>query len=513
MSPKPAETSSIPAITRRAFVGAGLAAPAVLKGAEKKRNVLFIASDDLCNRIGCYGDRNVKTPNIDRLARFGVRFDRAYCQFPLCCPSRTSLMTGKAPDTTKIWTNNTHFRTSIPEAVTIPQLFTKNGYFAARAGKIYHYNNPAEIGTPGFDDPASWQEAVNPIGLDRTRDENGVAFLAGGPRPGHGEGRIAQDGKTPVLFMPNGDLGSSIVMNHSDPEEKETDWLVADAVISMMEKHRNEPWFLGAGFYKPHVPWIVPSKFFDMYKSADMEIPPFDASEMQIAPSWAYTLTNANYGMTADRHREAIRAYCAATSMLDHQVGRLLDALERLGLMKNTTIVMWADHGYQLGEHGQWQKSTLFEPSARVPLLVAGAGVKAAGRGCARTVEHLDLYPTLVDLCGLSGAPAGLQGHSLKPLLSNPNAKWDYPAVTQVLRETRRLMGYSLRTERYRYTSWAEGREGEELYDYETDPRELRNLVRDAGSSGIKASLRGRLEGICAERGIENSRAAYPYSA
>ncbi len=526
-------------LTRRAFVGSSIAgAPAVLSAAEKRRNVLFISSDDLCNRIACYGDPVIKTPNIDRLAKSGVRFDRAYCQFPLCCPSRTSLMTGLAPDTTRVWGNNVHFRTTVPDAVTISQLFTKNGYFAARAGKIYHYNNPSEIGTPGFDDAASWQETANPAGLDRTRDEAGVTFIttnqgagggrgasAGGGRGASGGGRggsggrggiaggrgasgprIAQDGKTPVLPMANGDLGVAIAYNKSDPPEQETDALVVDAIIAMMEKHRNEPWFLAPGFFKPHVAWIVPSRFFDMYKLEDMQVPPFNPDELQIAPHWAYTMTNANYGMNTRQHQEAMRAYYAALSFMDSQVGRLLDAVEKMGLKNSTTSVMWSDHGWQLGEHGQWQKQTLFEPSARVPLIIAGAGVKAAGKACQRTVEHLDIYPTLVSMCGLKDAPSNLQGRNLTPLLSNPNAKWDHPAVSQVSRNT--VMGYSLRTERYRYTFWAEGKEGEELYDYQTDPRELRNLATDQPSAALKASLRAKLEQVCAARGIANARSA-----
>jgi uncharacterized sulfatase len=511
------------ALTRRAFVGAGVAgAPAVLRGAGKKNNVLFIAADDLCNRIACYGDAAAKTPNLDRLARAGVRFDRAYCQYPLCCPSRTSLMTGHAPDTTRIWGNETHFRSTMPEAVTIPQLFTKNGYFAGRAGKIYHYNNPMDIGTPGLDDAASWQFTVNPVGVDRLRDEAGVVFLTpgnAGRGPGGQAGRgatgapagaiLSQDGKTPVYPLVNGRLGASIAYNKSDPEEKETDYMVVDAVIDMMRKHSNEPWFLGCGFFKPHVPWIIPSKYFDMFRVDDMTIPPFDPEEMKMAPHWAYTSANPNYGMPPQKHREAIRDYYAAMAFMDTQLGRLLDAVETLGLKNNTTVVLWSDHGFQLGEHGQWQKTMLFEPSARVPLIISGAGVRAAGAACRRTVENLDIYPTLADLCGLRGAPATLQGRSLKPLLSNPNAKWDHPAVSQVMRggpQGTAVMGYSLRTERHRYTWWAEGREGEELYDYDSRPGESANLAGDPAANALKATLKARLGQICEARGIAGAR-------
>ena len=516
--------------------------PAINKGA-RKHNVLFISTDDMCNRLGCYGDPTIKSPNLDRLAQSGVRFDRHYCRFPLCGPSRTSLMTGLAPDTTKVWDLNTDFRETIPQTVTIPQLFQKNGYFTARAGKIYHYNNPSEIGTPGFDDEASWQRTANPAGYDRTHDESLVTYFApqkrmlegmvrafgGGGRPKIGGApmpprsnkprvgwlhggmgpsgiRVAQDGLTPILpLSQNGDLGIALAGHPSEGEDKViTDYMVAESVIAMMEEHKNEPWFLGAGFFRPHVPFIVPSKYYDMYRTEEMQIPPFDPSELAIAPHIAYTSRDPNYGMTEQQHQECLRGYYAAISFVDAQVGRLLDALERLDLAKDTTIVFWADHGFMVGEHGQWEKMMLFEPSARVPFIMAGAGVSASARVCKRTSEHLNIYPTLVELCGLEGAPANLQGRSLLPLLQSPDAPWDHPAISQVSRGygSNPLMGYSVRTERYRYTMWADGAEGEELYDYDQDPRETKNLANDSSLSGLKGKLRARLEEISRARGM-----------
>ena len=409
---------------------------------------------------------------------------------------------------------STHFRKNLPDVVTLPQVFQKNGYFVARAGKIYHYGNPGDIGTPGLDDPPSWNETVNPAGVDHTKEEPLVEFLTpgrGGPgaqgaregtgRPG-GEGSpqgprgvaAGRAGRGPML-------GAAIAEHRSEySEDQHTDYLVADAIISMMEKHRNEAWFLGSGFYKPHVPWIVPSKYFDLYNVNDMDVPPFDESEMKIAPHWAYTGRTPNMGMSLAQHREAIRAYYAATAFLDVQVGRVVDAVERLGLKSNTSIVFWADHGWQLGEHGQWQKNTLFEPSVRVPLMMAGAGVRSRGKACPRTVEHLDIYPTLVELCGLQGAPVGLHGQSLVPWLANPTAARNRPAISQQNRG--QVMGYSLRTEQYRYTMWKEGAEGEELYDYHTDSRELRNLADDRASAPLKARLRAGLERIARARGM-----------
>ncbi len=533
-APVAAGTLATPATASSAV----LAAPAVLKGV-RKRNVLFISTDDMCNRLSCYGVPVIKSPNLDRLAQNGVRFDHHYCQYPLCSPSRTSLMTGLAPDTTGIVENQTYFRDRLPQAVTIPQLFRKNGYFTARAGKIFHYNNPTEIGTPGLDDAPSWEKTANPVGYDRFHDEGLVKYFVPHPTPhsiltphgtvgtpvpprrGHsgaplhggigpsGTIRIAQDGCTPILPQsPYGDLGIAMAGHPSDGDDTiTTDYMVAESVIAMMEEHKNDPWFLGAGFFRPHVPFIVPAKYYDMYSPDQMEIPPFDPSELNLAPRIAYTFMDQN--MTAQQHREALRGYYAAISWVDAQVGRLLDALERFGLAENTTIVFWADHGFMVGEHGQWQKRMLFEPSVRVPCLIAGAGVQATGTGCKRTSEHLNLYPTLAEMCQLQGIPANLQGRSLVPLLRNPDAPWDHPALSQVTRNSgsTQIMGYSIRTERYRYTMWANGTEGEELYDYKVDPRELRNLAREANSAALKANLRTRLEEIARSRGMNGTPA------
>jgi iduronate 2-sulfatase len=516
-----------------------LQAPAIATGTTKKRNVLFICCDDLTPRIGSFGDPVAKTPSLDRLSHLGVRFERNYCQYPLCGPSRTSLMTGLAPDTTQVWDLKTDFRDTIPDAVTLPQLFHQNGYFTARAGKIYHYNNSSEIGTPGFDDAASWQVATYPAGYDRTHDEELVTFYVseeaivasagkaqnfeGKPhlsdrrrqsevrwsRGGKGPGgiRLAQDGRTPILPLSrNGDLGVPIAGHASEgTDEMMTDFMVAESAIAMIEEHRSDPWFIGSGFFRPHVPFIVPSKYFDLYSLDEMAIPPLTPDELKAAPQLAYLSMNANYGMTERQHREAMRAHFAAISFVDAQVGRLLDALTRLELLDNTAIVFWSDHGFMVGEHGQWEKRMLFEASAHVPLVLAGAGVPAKGKACRRTVEHLNLYPTLAEMCGLEKVPSYLQGKSMLPLLSNPDGPWDRPAMTQVGRTLGSVpvMGYSLRSERYRYTMWGNGgAEGEELYDYDADPREVKNLAKDSNSAGIKAKLRMELERICAARRV-----------
>ena len=445
-----------------------------------RRNVLFIASDDLNHCFSAYGNPIVHTPHLDSIGQRGVRFDRAYCQFPLCSPSRTSLMTGLSPDATKVYDLKKHFRETVPDVITLPQAFQRDGYFAARVGKIYHYGNPRDIGTNGLDDAASWNQRVNPAGVDKTREE-------------------------PLLtnYTPDRGIGAAIAFHASSASDEEhTDGMVAAETIRLMEEHRGEPWFLGAGFYKPHCPYIAPSKYFDMMPLDRVKLVPFEEWEMKIAPRWAYYTIPANWGMTEKQRLEGMRAYYATILFLDAQVGKLLSALERTGQQENTTVVFWGDHGYGLGEHGQWMKQTVFEHAAGAPLMMCGAGIPAHSKPCRRTVEFLDLYPTLVDLCGLKRPSPRLHGVSLKPLIKNSATVWDRPALTQVQRqrEHRIVRGYSIRNERYRYTMWDDGSEGEELYDYTADPRELKNLAHASDANVIKRNLKARMQKIMGVR-------------
>ncbi len=430
-------------------------------------NVLFIAVDDMNNALGCYGHKVVKTPNIDRLGRMGTRFDRAYCQFPLCSPSRVSVLTGLRPDTTRIFDLQTDFRKkTLPHATTLPQMFSRNGYFVARVGKIFHYGNPGQIGTNGLDDADSWQERYNPKGRDKD-EEAEIKNLT----PGRG-------------------LGASFgIMAAGGTDEEQTDGLVATQVIQLLERNKDKPFFLGAGFYRPHCPFVSPKKYFDMYpiETIGFHEEPMGHRALLLPPAIASTSPWPDFGVSRTSATEAKRAYYAAISFVDAQVGRLLDALERLHLLENTIIVFWSDHGYLTGEHGLWMKQSLFEESARVPLILFDPRQKARGQSSSKTVELVDLYPTLADLSGLK-APDNLHGASLRKLLDNPKASHDRPAYTQVWRGG--FPGHSVRTERWRYTEWDNGKKGLELYDHDADPMEYTNLAKDPVHEEVQKEMK-----------------------
>lgn len=439
--------------------------------AAPKMNVLFIAVDDMNNDLGCYGNEQIKSPNIDALAKRGVKFDRAYCQYPLCSPSRTSIMTGLRPDTTRTFDLKYHFRQGLPDVVTLSQLFKNNGYYAARVGKIYHYGNPGDIGTSGLDDAPSWHEVVNPAGLDKTALEPDMIRLS------------------------KGGLGSSITIlaDKTGKDEEHTDGKVATETIRLLEAHKDKPFFIAAGFYKPHCPYVAPQKYFDLYPYDKITLPKIADNYRDTVPRPALASTSPwpYLGVTPDEARQGKQAYWATISFVDAQIGRIVDSLERLGLRNNTIIVFWSDHGYHLGEHGLWMKQSCFEEAARVPLIISPPKLKSAGQICPRTVELLDIYPTLTDLAGLK-PPKGLQGTSLLPLLKNPQATWSRSAYTQVQRGG--FPGHSVRTERWRYTEWDRGEKGIELYDHDNDPQELKNLASDPQFAAVRAELKALLK-------------------
>ena len=457
--------------------------------AAQRTNVLFIISDDLNNFLGCYGDPRAKTPNIDRLAARGMRFDRAYCAFPLCGPSRNSLLTGLYPNSSGILANAQIFRQTVPAQLSLPQAFRQQGYFAARIGKLYHYNVPKSIGTDGHDDPASWELELNPAGVDRLEEEPNIFSLT----PGSFGGTLSW------YASPKDDA------QHTDGK------IAADAewVLERCAKQKDRPFFLAVGFFRPHTPYVAPKvPYYGWYPAAEMPVVQGVKEDQADIPAAALASYKKEQDQLTDElRRQAVQAYYASISFMDAQVGRVIGALDRLGLAESTIIVFTSDHGYHLGEHGLWQKQSLFEESARVPLLIVAPGLTPKGSVAKSPVGHIDLYPTLTALCGVK-APENLQGQSLVPMLQDPAVKGRGWAITQVVRGGgfrrfgaspavgdggKRFFGYSLRTPRWRYTEWGEGEHGLELYDHDNDPKEITNLASLPAHAATVAELSQQL--------------------
>ncbi len=463
---------------------------ATLTAAEPvRKNVLFLISDDLNNFLGAYGDKRAKTPNIDKLAARGVRFDRAYCAFPLCGPSRNSMLTGLYPNSTGILANAQIFRQTIPAQVSLSQAFRHAGYFAARIGKLYHYNVPKSVGTNGHDDPASWELELNPAGVDRLEEEPQIFSLT----PGQFGGTLSW------YASPKDDA------HHTDGlMARDAEW-----VLERCAQQKDRPFFLAVGFFRPHTPYVAPkTPYFDWYPEAQMPVhPPVDQNPPEVPAAALGSYKKEQDKLTDDLRRQAVQAYYASISFMDAQVGRVVDALDRLGLAESTIIVFTSDHGYHMGEHGLWQKQSLFEESARVPMLIVAPGVAKKGTVAAAPVSQVDLYPTLTELAGVK-APANLQGQSLVPLLKDPTATGRGWALTQVVRggnfnrqgaaaavadRGNRFFGYSLRTARWRYTEWDEGAQGRQLYDHDADPKEMTNLAEKPEHAATVAELSAQL--------------------
>ncbi|MDA1055389.1 MAG: sulfatase [Planctomycetota bacterium] len=427
--------------------------------AESRPNVLFIVSDDLNNSLGCYGHPQVKSPNIDRLADRGVRFERSYCQFPLCGPSRNSMLTGLYPNSTGILQNSQIFRQTIPQQISLPQAFRRAGYFAARIGKLYHYNVPKSVGTNGHDDPGSWELELNPAGCDRLLEEPDIFSLR----------KDSFGGTLSWYASPRGDLLHTDGMLASDAE-----W-----VLERCARDKSRPFFLAVGFYRPHTPYVAPAHYFDGYPKQEMPLVQGVEEDLKDLPADALGSHKREHELlTDDLRQQAIQAYFASITFMDAQVGRVLNKLDELGLAENTIVVFTSDHGYHLGEHGLWQKMSLFEESARVPLIIAAPGASKNGGVAATPVGLIDLYPTLTKLCGVA-APVNIQGQDLRPILSDPTEVGRGWAISQVTRGGRGkgTCGFTLRTPRWRYTQWDQGRRGRELYDHENDPLEQTNLA------------------------------------
>jgi uncharacterized sulfatase len=429
-------------------------------------NVLFVVSDDLRDHLGCYGNQTVHTPNIDRLAARGVRFEHAYAQYPVCNPSRSSFLTGLRPDQTGVTDNNTLLRSKLPDVVTLPQFFRQNGYYTAAFGKIFHLGGGRDAAAKErwMDLPKSWDEA-----------RAYQATLAGKVV----EGRNLTGGA--LRWCHWGVTAGS--------DDDQPDGQNAREAIALMEKLGDKPWFIGLGFHKPHDPFVAPQKYFELYPQGAIALYR-DPKDMTPAPPLAVGFGEfgaAFRKFTDTERREFQRAYYAGVSFMDAQLGRVLDALHRLGQTDRTLIVFLSDHGYHLGERQWWNKNTLFERSTRTPLIIAAPGGRP---GVARgLVELIDLFPTICEVCGLK-PPSGLAGQSLKPLLDDPSLPGKAAAFTIVTRGAQQR-GESIRTDRWRYTAWSDGKR--ELYDHLADPEECQNLAGDATHAAFIIELQARL--------------------
>ncbi len=415
----------------------------------KPLNVLLIVVDDLNTSLGCYGKKEVFSPNIDRLASKGVRFDRAYCQYPLCNPSRASFLSGRRPETTGIYVLNVSARTALPNAVLLPQYFKQKGYYTAGAGKVFH--------SVKMNDVASWDFYEDGAGEDQ-EEKNAIESRYGG-----GDGR-------PRAFALSSD-GS-----------KTRDGINTQTILKLLKEKSEEkkPFFLAAGFHKPHLPWTAPKRFFDLYPKDAIKIQ--DEPKMSKVPQIA--LQTELSGFSQPDRREAIQGYYACISFTDSQIGLLLDEMDKLSLWENTIVVLVGDNGFHLGDHGGlWAKLSAFDAATRVPMIIAGAGIPR-GKVVNQPVEILDIYPTLVALSGGDVQPE-LEGKSLVPFFSGKNNIMT-PAQSMVFHydSTKNIdiLGRTVIHNKWRYTEWNNGEIGKELYIHSSDPKEYINQVNNASN-------------------------------
>jgi len=471
---------------------------------QSRPNVLFIAVDDLRPELGCYGKSHIKSPNIDALAKQGLQFNRAYCQFALCNPSRASLLTGRYPDSIKIYNLETFLRTHVPDILTLPQMFMQNGYEARSIGKIFHVTNG------NHEDDVSWSTRAwqSPeVGNARSQQKPQTKKQSVAQRSLNAKSDAKGTKKPqPVNWFEDArnDMLPYKALNVADNQTH--DGQIAEKAVSTLNEIKDKPFFLAVGFHRPHMPWYAPKKYWDMYDPRAIRLasyqklpagaPAFasnDASEFR-----SYKGIPHHGPIPADIQREAIHAYYASVSFIDAQVGKLLDELDRLGVRENTIVILWGDHGYQLGEHGTWTKRTNWELAARVPLIISVPGQNNAGERTDALVELLDMYPTLAELCSLT-PPSGLEGCSFVPLLENPNQPWKDSAFTMIQKPIPDLgdgFGRAIRTDRYRFIEWSGPDSDErvyELYDELADPEETVNIANRPENAALVAKLAEQL--------------------
>jgi arylsulfatase A-like enzyme len=472
-------------------------------------NVLFIAVDDLRPELGIYGASHAHTPHLDALGRSGVTFTKAYCQQAVCNPSRASVLTGLRPDTLRVWDLDTGFRSTTPQAVTLPQRLRQQGYFATSMGKIFHNTLP---------DPASWSEPelrlpgypFDPDAVYRSQSE--TAWIAGRQRD------LTAQGVQQRYLDQYGEwyLKAAATEAPNVPDNAYFDGAQTDQAIAKLKQlqARRQPFFLGVGYYRPHLPFNVPAKYWNLYNRARIPLAPNPALPQGMPPMAISTMRELrgyrdfrdapqpDQGSLTEAQARLLRhGYLASVSYIDAQVGRLLTALDRARLAENTVVVLWGDNGWKLGDHNAWCKMTNFEVDTRVPLIIRAPGVK--GALCHRLVELVDIYPTVCELAGVRPEPH-LEGHSLLPLLKNPTRPWKSAVFSQFLRsgvwvsaDGVEYMGYCIRTAAHRYVEWVDWKSkavvAHELYDLERDPQENTNIFHQPGTQTITAQLERQL--------------------
>ncbi len=418
---------------------------------DNKKNVLFIIVDDLNTTLGCYGHPIVKTPNIDELAKSGVKFNHAYCNYAVCGPSRGSFLTGLRPESIGILDNRTPLKSVIGDRITMPALFRQNGYYTMSLGKIFH-------GSKDHNDPNAWDEIY------------GYSATELGKK---GETRNITDG---VLKWCHWKAAEG-------DDEDQADGQIAKKAVEFIKTEKEKPFFLAVGFHKPHDPFIAPKKYFDMYPLEECNPPVLpDGWE----PPYKHTLpgeTKTFNKFTDQDKREFLRSYYACTSFMDAQVGKLMDALKESGQLENTLVVFFGDHGYHLGEHNWWNKVTIFEKGTNAPFIMSGQAIRENGVASDAMFEYIDIYPTLAELLNLENTPDYLEGKSFAEVLNQPNK----PFRSEVRAVVRRgkMMGRMVKNENYRYVEWDNGNKGQELYDQKNDPIEYHNLAEKPEYSAV----------------------------
>jgi iduronate 2-sulfatase len=467
--------------------------------AAEKPNVLFIAIDDLRPELRCYGREHIHSPNMDRLAAGGVLFSRAYCQYPVCNASRASLLTGLRPESTGVFDNATHFRKQAPDVVTLPQHFKEHGYITQALGKLYHGAFEKAYVGRSLDDPRSWsgtnwygspQYYFSPQGIKVAREVYGTKF--------HKSGSELNDWKTEFV--------QGLATEAPNVEDSVLyDGAMTDRAIQVLSEFGEKPFFLAVGYLKPHLPFVAPKKYWDLYDRASLqlptpEIPPRDAPSVALHGNSELHMQYTNMRsepLSEEQTRELLHGYYACVSYVDAQIGRLLGELDRRGLRESTIIVLWGDHGYHLGEQSLWGKLTNFELAARVPLIVSTPNGKGIGAKSSALVELVDIYPSLCELADLP-LPSHLEGTSFVPLLDFPDLPWKAAVFTEVVRGNTK--GHSMRTERYRFTRWHKTNSPAEtlaleLYDLLTHQVEMENIAGRSENEALVEELSAKLDG------------------